>query len=75
MGDINEIIGNSLIQHGKSSNRIYLMKLDQADYPKIVKDIDELAIQNKYSKIFAKVPLWAKQGFIDDGYVIESQVQ
>ena len=74
MGDINETIGNSLIQHGKSSNRVYLMKLAKADYPQIIDQIEDLAETNNYTKIFAKVPAWAKDGFIAKGYIIEAQV-
>ncbi|MBN2412096.1 putative beta-lysine N-acetyltransferase [candidate division KSB1 bacterium] len=63
MYDTFEQIGKSLIQHGKSNDRIYLMKLDKHDMFKILPQIRDLAKKNNYSKIFAKVPLWGTYYF------------
>lgn len=66
--------GKSILQHGRSNDRVYLMKLSRADYPQILDQICELATSNKYSKIFVKVPAWAKQGFEVRGYKTEAYI-
>lgn len=67
-------IGQSEVQHGKDNDRVYLMKLSKADFPDVIDRIDELAAQNGYTKVFAKVPAWARQGFEDRGYAVEAAV-
>ena len=54
--DTIEKFGNSVIQHGKNNNRIYLMKLSKKDTPSIIERLDDLALTNHYTKIFAKIP-------------------
>ena len=56
MEDILEKIGNSLIQHGKLNDRVYIMKLNSEDFEKVIKRTQILCKENSYSKIFAKVP-------------------
>jgi hypothetical protein len=53
--------GNSIIQHGKHSDRAYLMSLATDDLPAIVPYLDRLASTRGYSKIFAKIPAAAKK--------------
>lgn len=67
-------IGNSSVQHGPYSDRVYLMHLDPADCPGIVAEIERLAVANGYSKIFAKVPESRVQAFHGAGYVTEALV-
>jgi len=74
MGDIVETLGKSVIQHGKYNDRVYLIKLAGSDFPSILDDLDLLAISRGYSKIFAKVPASAKDGFIRRGYIIEAYI-
>ncbi len=74
MSDRLEKIGNSQIQHGSDNNRIYLMKLDPADLPGIVKKLDTLAAKNGYTKIFAKVPSPHTAAFIEGGYRREGNI-
>lgn len=74
MIDRMEHIGNSLIQHGDHSERIYLMKISPADCPEIVDELDTLADRKGYSKIFAKVPVSVSQEFLDNGYRAEARV-
>ena len=69
-----QIIGDSLVQHGDSSDRVYLMKLAPNDYPHIIQHLSELAEQQGYSKIFAKIPAFAKDSFEQDGYRIEASI-
>jgi len=74
LSDIIENIGNSLIQHGTYNNRIYLMKLDIGDLPDIIPEMDQLAEQRGYSKIFAKVPADSRVAFEAKGYIKEAGV-
>jgi len=64
--------GNSLIQHGKHSDRVYLMKLVLSDMPRILDDIDSLAIAHNYSKAFVKVPDSVSIQFENRGYEKEA---
>lgn len=67
-------IGNSIIQHGKENNRIYLMNYDTADSSTILEKLNNLAKEQRYTKIFAKVPLMQAMAFIEDGYIIEAEI-
>jgi beta-lysine N6-acetyltransferase len=69
-----EKIGKSTIQHGKNNNRIYLLKLNIAEYPTIIKEMDLLAAKNNYTKIIVKVPGWSIDGFEKAGYVREANI-
>ncbi len=67
-------IGESIIQHGKENDRVYLMKLHEKDLNDVLLIIDTLVKDNGYAKIFAKVPSDFKQKFKDCGYLIEAVV-
>lgn len=74
MSDTIAELGKSIIQHGKVSDRIYLMKLDPDEAEKIVVELEEIAKQNQYTKIFAKIPSKSKQIFLDSGYIQEAHI-
>ncbi|MDN7013242.1 putative beta-lysine N-acetyltransferase [Methanoculleus sp. FWC-SCC3] len=67
-------IGNTLVQHGRLSDRIYVMHLSPADLPEVLDDLDALAQRERYTKIFAKVPASALSSFIARSYVVEARV-
>ena len=67
-------LGNSLVQHGPSNDRVYLLKLDPTDLPGIVHEMYELGRQNGYTKLFAKVPSNATSHFAALGFVDEARV-
>lgn len=67
-------IGRSTVQHGPFNDRVYLMKLVRKDFPGILDRLDELAEREDYSKIFAKVPEWAREEFNRRGYREEAAV-
>lgn len=70
-----EKINNTLIQHGKKSNRIYIMKIDQEeDVQRLIRDADHLANANRYTKIFAKVEEKLEEDFSNKGYIVEAEV-
>jgi putative beta-lysine N-acetyltransferase len=74
MPDIIEKLGNSLIQHGADSHRIYLMKLDPDDVPTIIERMERLAEANDYGKLFCKVPEPAAEAFVRAGYRREATI-
>ncbi|HZD59574.1 MAG TPA: putative beta-lysine N-acetyltransferase [Anaerolineae bacterium] len=74
MVDVITRLGKSVIQHGEHNNRIYLMRLATEDFPAIIGRLDDLAILKGYSKIFAKVPGFAKDEFEESGYVTEAHI-
>ena len=67
-----EKIGKSIIHHGHFSNRIFLLKYHPEDGTAIIKRINELANENGYSKIIAKVPPSAQPLFLIDGFEQEA---
>ncbi len=69
-----ETLGRSLIQHGKSNDRVYLMKLDGSDYPAIIEQMDTLAAKEGYTKIFVKIPSRYEAAFSDAGFSPEAHV-
>ncbi len=74
MKDKIELIGNSEIQHGKASNRIYLMKLGKDAGVELIDQLQRLAVDRGYGKIIAKVPetqenLLRKKGFIKEAAI------
>jgi len=69
-----ETYGDSLIQHGNHSERAYLMKLSRKDLPELIEYLDDLALENGYTKIFAKVPEFAEWQLRKDGFRTEATV-
>ncbi|MDK2892054.1 putative beta-lysine N-acetyltransferase [Methanohalophilus sp.] len=72
--DTIEKIGNSIIQHGRHNDRIYLMKLDPTDMPLLMDKLESLAEQEHYSKIFTKVPESFKKVLSDRNYLCEALI-
>ena len=50
------------------------MKLDSEDIPDIIYDLEKLASSEDYSKIIAKVPAFAKDIFMGNGYIVEAHI-
>jgi len=74
MNDRIETFGQSTVQHGKHSDRVYLMKLGQDDLPELLSRLEDLANRKGYSKIFAKVPDDRLDHFRHHGYRPEARV-
>jgi len=74
MNDRIETFGNSSIQHGKHSNRAYLMSLSPSDLPEILPHLDSLALTQGYTKIFAKVPAQCEELFAANQYQAEADI-
>ncbi len=73
MADLTCTLGNSLIQHGRENDRVYLMDLADTDLPGLLTEVDELAGRHRYGKIFAKVRAGWKEEFIRRGYRLEAE--
>ena len=72
--DAIEQIGDSLIQHGKVNDRAYIMKVGKGDCTRILDFVVALAQRKGYSKIFAKVPTFARSRFLERGFVEEASI-
>lgn len=67
-------VGKSIIQHGKENDRIYLLKLHIEDVSNIISELELLISKYKYTKIFAKVPAYAKHFFLNNDYKVEVHI-
>ena len=67
-------IGRSVLQQGPYNDRIYLMHLHPDDAPQLVARLPEMAKQQRYGKIFAKVPAGLDDLFRNFGFVREAQI-
>lgn len=74
MTDKIERMGSSLIQHGKNSDRVYLMKLSEKDRSDIIGNMENLACKNGYSKIIAKIPASLRDYFTTNGFTDEAHI-
>lgn len=64
----------TVIHHGDYNKRVYLMKLDKRDLPGVIREINQIARTNKYTKIICKVPQSASPHFLADGFFTEAQI-
>ena len=67
-------IGNSVIQHGPHGDRVYGMKLAPEDMPEILDDLEALAREKGYGKLFMKARRRHYDQFVDRGYTPEAMV-
>jgi len=74
MPDAIEQMGESLIQHGKVNDRVYVMKIGKKECVRIVDLVVSLALTRGYTKIFAKVPTFGRARFLDNGFVEEARI-
>lgn len=69
-----EMVDNTVFQHGKHSDRIYLMSLDAKNTGRIINLIESLAETNNYTKIIVKVPERSRTDFIANDYKQEALI-
>lgn len=67
-------LGDSLIQHGPFSDRVYALELAPADMPEVLDELDELAMEEGYGKIVAKGRGADYHEFVSRGYRTEAVV-
>ncbi len=64
----------SKLAHDQASSRIYLMDFHSEDFPHIIPYLDQEALKNNFTKIFAKVPATYLPSFINAGYETEAWI-
>jgi len=64
----------TLIQHGPSNDRVYLMKCNKRDPEISLKVVEEIAEKQNYGKIFAKIPEDYVGIFKENDYDVEARV-
>ncbi|MGE4285067.1 MAG: putative beta-lysine N-acetyltransferase [Phycisphaerae bacterium] len=72
--DTIEIFHNQTIQHGKSNDRIYLMKFNLVGSEGVPAELIKLAEAKGYSKVFVKVPADYAQAFRHAGFEDEARI-
>lgn len=65
---------DSILQHGPSNDRVYIMKLAKANTGKVLKKAESIASDKGYGKIFAKVPKSSVKVFKESGFELEASV-
>jgi putative beta-lysine N-acetyltransferase len=70
--DTSMTLDGAIVQHGFGNNRIYLMDIGNSDIETLVVKLLQLAEDNGYTKIFAKVPESKADKFLDAGFLIEA---
>jgi beta-lysine N6-acetyltransferase len=69
-----ETLGQSLIQHGSASDRLYLMHYHAKEASSLVCKMEAWAKREGYGKIVAKIPECVQSPFISRGYRVEARV-
>ena len=69
-----EYMDGALVQHGPLNDRVYLMKLGEAQPEQLVDGLLRKATDAGYSKVFAKIPESADEPFLDAGFEKEARV-
>lgn len=72
--DAIEYMDGALIQHGPLNDRVYLMKIGEAQPDHLVDSLLRKANDSGYSKVFAKIPESADGPFLDAGFQKEARV-
>lgn len=69
---IEKFSDGTVIHHGKSNDRAYLIKKGKIEVDKLICQLKDLAKKNSYSKIFAKSNLESLSYFIDQDFTVEA---
>jgi putative beta-lysine N-acetyltransferase len=69
-----EVIGGATVQHGKMSNRVYLMKTPESYDISLIESLEAFLKTNKYDKFFAKIPASQLPLFLPLNFQIEARV-
>ncbi len=68
-------LDGALVQHGKNSDRIYLMDLLSSDPKLLIPKLVALAKKEDYGKIFTKIPRSSSMPFLNAGFQVEATAQ
>lgn len=74
MHDRVETFNGATIQHGPYNQRIYVMKMGDADAATLPGQLAEFAQARGYTKVFAKIPRSRVAPFLESGYRIEAEI-
>lgn len=74
MSDRIEKAGNSLIQHGKENDRVYILEVANDEASQLIAYVDQLADEQNYTKIIAKIPEELKPLFLEHNYKEEASI-
>lgn len=74
MADVIETVAGSSLHHGKDSDRVYIMKLDQDQLDASLERCFKLADLNDYGKIVAKVSKSLEVSFLEYGFEREAEI-
>jgi len=72
--DAIQTIKASIIQHGPYNDRIYVMRLGPGNTDNLLHELERLVQENRYGKIFAKIPANAWPAFKASEFEIEAVV-
>jgi putative beta-lysine N-acetyltransferase len=67
-------LGESTIQHGPFSDRVYALELSPSDMPEILDEIEGLAVDRAYGKLVAKARESDFGAFLARGYKVEARI-
>lgn len=74
MFDKVEKINTAVIQHGKANDRVYVINIGEESVESLIEQIEKLAAEHSYSKLFCKVPEKAVKYFIQNDYKQEAYI-
>lgn len=69
-----ELFNEATIQHGKFNNRLYIMKFPPSGNAGLVKELNDIAVENGYTKIFGKIPKMKLTLFLRQGFKAEAAI-
>ena len=67
-------IGQSRIQYGPLSDRVYLMQLASGEAETVIAEMRKMAQAEGYTKLFAKIPSRSAAVFMEAGFEIEARI-
>ncbi len=67
-------VSGSVIQHGPFNDRVYLMKAGLDNISQLPSMLEEIVQKYGYSKIFSKIPAFAKKTFVQSGHIEEARI-
>lgn len=67
-------IGQSRIQYGPLSDRVYLMQLAAGEAAPVIAEMQKLAQAEGYTKLLAKIPSRNAAAFMDAGFEVEARI-
>lgn len=69
-----EKFDNTLIHHGKFSERLYILKFSENGKSKHVSDLLNFAVEQQYTKVVGKIPKTKLSLFLRNGFKMEATV-